>query len=98
MARRWEYRLQTGVLVATFSWIIAFLSITYRCHGSVWYEAQVQAGLVFVGVALIRVALAAVFEDRHFNWHIYLVTCLLSPIWIRIVFTMVLRIRDSYAV
>jgi len=95
--RSWQYWLLTAVLVAAFGWFALCASLKCRCHESVWHEAQAKAGLVFVGVVFLRMIAAAVFRDRHFRWLVYLIMSLLSPLWIRLVFDLVLRIRDAYA-
>ena len=94
--QRWQYWLLTGVLVIAFFWFSTSAAIKCRCHESDSHHAQAQAGMIFVGIVLLRVVAAALFRDRRFHWHVYLVMTLLSPFWIWLVFKSVLIFRDAY--
>ena len=95
--RSWHYWLLTAVLITAFGWFALCTSIKCRCHESVWHEAQARAGLIFVGVVFLRMIAAAIIRDRHFVCLAYLIMSLLSPLWIRLVFDLLLRIRDAYS-
>src|SRR2546427_9561143 len=95
-SRCWSYWLLTGVLVALFLWFQTYGAIKCRCYESVWHEAQARAGLVFVGIAFLRILTAAIFSGRHFNWLVCLVVSCMSPLWIWLVFGLVLSIRDAF--
>ena len=94
--RSWQYWLLTAVLILTFAWFALCASIKCRCEESVWHEAQAKAGLIFVGLVFLRMLSAAIFADARFKWLMYSIMSLLSPIWIRLVFDLVLRISDAY--
>jgi hypothetical protein len=95
--RSWHYWLLIAVLVMAFGWFAICASLMCRCYESIWHEAQAKAGLVFVGMVFLRMVVGAVFRERRFRWEIYLIMSLLSPLWIRLVFELVLRIHDAIA-
>src|SRR4051812_8795071 len=84
--RRWQYWALIGALSGAFLWFCACAAFKCRCEESVWHESQAKAGLVFVGIVFLRLVFAAIIRDRCFKWHIYLILCLTSPLWIRAVF------------
>jgi len=92
---RWPYWLLTSVLVALFLWFRTYGAIKCRCYESVWHEAQARAGLIFVGIAFLRILAAAILRDRRFKWLVCLVVSCLSPFWIWLVFGLILRLRDA---
>jgi hypothetical protein len=90
------FRLLSAVLIATFTWFAGCLLIKCRCHEAVWHEAQGRAGLVLVGLVFFRMIAAAVLRERSFNWLAYVALTAISPLWIRLVFNVVLAVRDAY--
>jgi hypothetical protein len=93
--RSWQYWLVTAVLVGAFAWFSVCASVMCRCYESIWYEAQRKAGIVFVGVVLLRMVAGAVFREQRFRWDIYVIMTLFSPLWIWLVFELVLRMHDA---
>jgi hypothetical protein len=92
---RWQHWLLATVSVATFAWFAICVTFKCRCEKSIWHEAQARAGLTLVGFVFLRMVGGVIFRERHFRWQTYLFMCLLSPLWIPLVFDLILLIHDS---
>jgi|SRR6266436_3101446 len=95
----WNFvALGLGLLPA-FAYHSFWLVVKYRGgeHQALWYEAQGEAGVALICVVLVRMLVAAIRGETSGGWKFYLALCLLSPLWIRAVFELVLKVRDGYA-
>jgi hypothetical protein len=96
--RTWNCPALLCASLVAFAYHSFWLFAKYRGyqHTGFWYEAQAWAGVAFVGIVLLRVFVAGVSGERNAGWKVYLALVLLSPVWIRAVFELVLKIRDAY--
>jgi len=99
ITRGWQFVILSAVLLVTFAWFLVcfFLCVTGRsaCDECVWFRAESQAGLIFVLLAALRVLRASKFRDNSFNWIAWFTLCAFSPVWLPLVFDLVLRLYGS---
>lgn len=85
------------------AWLVAILWFGFcslvrcRCYAVVWHTAQAHAGLLFCGLVFIRVVAALFLAKKLSGWRSYVVLCVASPVWIPLIFNLVLKIRDSFS-
>jgi hypothetical protein len=90
----WNLAVLGFVCLIALSYHSFWLVVKYRGyeHIAVWYQAQAWAGVAFVGIVLVRMLIAGISGERNHGWKIYLALILLSPFWIRALFTLALKI------
>jgi hypothetical protein len=82
-ARTWNYKLVTLALSVGF-WPQWHFLVLYSGHAIEvsWYSVAFRAALVFDGLVLVRIAVAARRRERNRRWIIYSTLCLTSFLWI----------------
>jgi hypothetical protein len=90
----WHFVVAMTVLVVAFGCYLVAGTFRCRCHLAVWHQAQANAGLAFVVMALARMLLALNKRDPRFRWELYVALTVLSPLWIAGVFQTVLAWRN----
>ena len=92
----WNFQVLTVALLLASLWHGFWSLVRCRCFEADWHTAQAHAGLIFCGLVLLRMILAKVRAEQGRGWLGYALLCLLSPLWIRGVFALVLVIRDAF--